>query len=107
MKNYGDAALSIKTCECRLDNSNNYFDVNDKERSEQPKMLENADLQALLDKNSIQSISELAKALNSNHKIVTKHLHHIKKILYKRRKRAFTTKSGNTIANSLNIYIDR
>ena len=41
------------------------------------KKLENADLQALLNENLAQSISELARQLNVDHTTVTKHLHDI------------------------------
>ncbi|EFN89709.1 Histone-lysine N-methyltransferase SETMAR, partial [Harpegnathos saltator] len=56
------------------------FNVNDKDRSGQPRELENADLQALLDEDPAQSTSELTTALNVNRTIVTKRLHDTGKI---------------------------
>ena len=56
------------------------YDVNDKQRSNQPKKCEDTELQALLDKNSIQALQKLSAALNVTLMVVSKRLHAMGKI---------------------------
>lgn len=62
---YSESAPSIKTCEYwyrRFQSGD--IDFKDKERSSQPKKFEDAELQALLDGNSAQTLQDPAEALN-------------------------------------------
>jgi len=56
------------------------YDVNDKQRSSQPKKFEDIELQALLDGNSTQTLQELSAALNVTPMTVSKRLHAMGKI---------------------------
>lgn len=56
------------------------FDLQDKERPGQPKKVEDADLQALLDENACQTQKELALELNVDQKTISRHLHSMGKI---------------------------
>jgi transposase len=78
---YSKHAPSVKTCEYwyRRFKSGD-FDLKDKERSGQPKKFENAELQALLDENSAQTLEELAKALKVDKSTVSDRLHAMGKI---------------------------
>lgn len=78
---YSESAPSIKTCEYwyrrfRL----NDFCLKDKERSGQPKKFEDAELQALLDEDSAQTLQELAEALNVGKSTVSDRLRAMGKI---------------------------
>jgi len=46
--------------------SNDDFDLKNKERSDQPKKFKDAELQVLLNENSPQTLEKLAEALNVN-----------------------------------------
>jgi len=64
---YGDIALSEKSCRKWFQKfKNGEFDVEDKERSEKPKVYEDAELEALLDEDSCQTQKELALTLRSD-----------------------------------------
>jgi len=54
--------------------------LKDKECSGQPKKFKDAELQILLDKNSSQTLEELAEALNVGKSIVSDRLHAMRKI---------------------------
>jgi len=56
------------------------YDVNDKQRSGQPKKFEDTKLQALLNENSTQTLQELSAALNVTPMAVFKRLHAMEKI---------------------------
>jgi len=56
------------------------FDLKDKQRLGQPKKFEDAELQALLNENSAQTLEELSKALNVGKSTVSDRLHAIGKI---------------------------
>lgn len=78
---YGSHALSEPTCrEWFRKFKSGDFDLKDKERSGQPKKFEDAELQALLDENTVQTESELAEALNVDRSTVGKRLHAMGKI---------------------------
>ena len=65
IETYDGVSPSIKICEYWFRRfKSGDFNVSDKDRSGQPKKLENADLQALLEENPAQSTSELARQLN-------------------------------------------
>ncbi|EGI60565.1 Mariner Mos1 transposase [Acromyrmex echinatior] len=58
---YGEAALSERSCRKWFQKfKNGEFDVEDKERSERPKVYEDAELEALLNEDSCQRQKELA-----------------------------------------------
>lgn len=78
---YGEHALTQKTCERWFKRfKSGDFDIKDKERPGQPKKFENADLQALLDKDSTQTLKQLAKALNVTQSTISERLHALGKI---------------------------
>ena len=61
---YGNAALSDRSCrEWFQKFKNGEFEVEDKERSGRPKVYEDAELEALLNKDSCQTQKELALTL--------------------------------------------
>jgi len=67
---YGDAALSERNCrEWFQKFKNGEFDVEDKERSEKPKVYEDAELEALLDEDSCQK--ELAFILGMTQQTIS------------------------------------
>lgn len=82
METYKESAPSHQTCAYWFRRfKNGDFDVNDKERSGQPKKFEDAELQALLDENSAQTLAELSDALQVTSAAVSKRLHAMGKIL--------------------------
>ena len=79
---YGKHALSKSTChEWFQQFKNNDFEVNDKERPEQPKKFEDTELQALLDEDRCQTQKQLAEILGVTQAAVSKRLHAMGKIL--------------------------
>ncbi|EGI60743.1 Mariner Mos1 transposase, partial [Acromyrmex echinatior] len=61
VKAYGEATLSERSCrEWFQKFKNGKFDIEDKERSERPKVYEDAELEALLNEDSCQTQKELA-----------------------------------------------
>jgi len=102
---YGNCAPSERTCQEWFHRfKNGDFDVNDKERSGQPKKFEDTDLQALLDENSTQTLQELSAALNVTSMAVSKRLRAMGKI-QKEGKWLPHELTANAIANRLNISI--
>lgn len=72
---YGDNAPSERTCQkwfARFKSGN--FDLEDEERSGQPKKFEDKDLEALLNEDSSQTIAQLARALGVTHQAVSHRL---------------------------------
>jgi len=74
---YGEAALSETTCRnwfprFRSDD----FDVEDKERAGRPELVEDAVLEALLDKDPCQMQEELAKSLEVAQSTIFMHIKH-------------------------------
>ena len=80
------------------------YDVNDKQRSNQPKKCEDTELQALLNENSAQTLQELSRALNVTPMAVSKRLHAMEKI-QKEGKWVPHELTENAIANRLNISL--
>lgn len=78
---YGNCAPSERTCQEWFQRfKSGDYDVNDKQRSGQPKKFEDTELQALLDENSAQTLQELSAALNVTPMAVSKRLHAMGKI---------------------------
>lgn len=75
----------------------------DKQRSDQLKKFEDNELQALLCKNSAQTLQELSAALNVTPMVVSKCLHAMGKI--RKEGKWIHQLSENAIANCLNISI--
>lgn len=72
---YGDDVPSIKTCATWFQRfKSGDFDVSDKDRPGQPKKVEDAELQALLDEDSHQTQSMLAEHLGVDRSTVGKRL---------------------------------
>ena len=72
---YGDTALSERSCcEWFQKFKNDEFDVEDKERSGSPKVYEDAELEALLDKDSCQTQKELALTLGMTQQTISYHI---------------------------------
>lgn len=72
---YGDYTPSVKTCESWFRRfKNGDYDIEDKERTGQPKKFTDEDLEALIDENPCQTTEELAKALNVTHSAISKRL---------------------------------
>jgi len=80
------------------------YDVNDKQRSGQPKKFEDTELQALLNENSAQTLQELSAVLNVTLMAVSKRLHAMGKI-QKKGQWVPHELTENAIANRLNISI--
>ena len=81
VKAYGNCGLLERTCQKWFQRfKSDDYDVNDKQRSGQPKKFEDNELQALLDKNSIQALQKLSAALNVTLMVVSKRLHAMGKI---------------------------
>ena len=81
VKVYGEDALSETTCRdwFRRFKSGD-FDLINKDRGKPPKKFENAELQALLDEDSTQTLKQLAKALWVDQGTISRRLHAIGKI---------------------------
>ena len=81
MQVYGEHALSETTCRgwFRRFKSGD-FDLSNKDRGKRPKKFEDAELQALLDEDSIQTLKQLAKALGVDQGTISRSLHGIRKI---------------------------
>ena len=81
VKVYGEHALSETTCRdwFRRFKSGD-FDLSKKNRGEPPKKFEDAELQALLDDDSTQTLKQLAKALRIDQGTISRRLHAIGKI---------------------------
>ena len=59
VKTYGEAAVSERSCrELSQKFKNDEFDIEEKERSERPKVYEDVELEALLDQDSCQTQEE-------------------------------------------------
>jgi len=81
IKAYGNCAPSERICQEWFPRfKNDDYDVNNKQRSGQPKKFEGTELQALLDENSTQTLQELSAALNVTPMAVSKRLHAMGKI---------------------------
>ena len=78
---YGEDALSETTCRnpFRRFRSGDFV-LSNKDREKGPKKFEDAELQALLDEDSTQTLKSLAKALGVDHGIISRRLHAIGKI---------------------------
>ena len=64
---YGEAALSDRSCrEWFRKFEKGEFDIEDKERSGRPKVYEDVELEALLDRDSCQTQEQLARTLKVN-----------------------------------------
>jgi len=101
---YGNFVPSERTCQKWFQRfKSGDFDVNDKQRSGQPKKFEDIELQALLDENSAQTLQELS-ALNVTPIAVFKRLHAMGKF-QKEGKWVPHELTENAIANRLNISI--
>jgi transposase len=78
---YGIHALSETTCRDWFRRfKNKDFDVEDKERSGQPKKFEDTELQALLDEDDTQTQEQLSEVLNVDRTTVSKRLKAMGKI---------------------------
>ena len=55
------------------------FDLSNKDRGKPPKKFEDAELQALLDEDSTQTLKQLAKALGLDQRTISRRLHAIGK----------------------------
>ena len=100
---YGEESPSERTCRewfQRFRSCN--FCVEDKQRSGLPKEFEDAELQALLDEDPCQTLSQLAKKLNATPMCASKRLHAIGKI-QKDGKRLPHKLSESAILNRLSI----
>ncbi|KAG5315316.1 MOS1T transposase, partial [Pseudoatta argentina] len=70
---YGDNALSDTTCRDWFRRfKNNYFELEDKERSGAPKKFQDNELEQLLDEDPSQTLSELGKILQVDESTVSK-----------------------------------
>lgn len=81
VETYNEQAPTISTCEYwfrRFKNGN--FNLNDKERTGQPKKFEDFELQALLEENSAQTLKQLAESLNVGKSTISDRLHAMGKI---------------------------
>ena len=75
-KVYGDAALSKTTCRDWFHRfKDGDFDVDNRSREGRPKTFEDAELEALLDKDPCQTQEELASALGVTRQSISKRLH--------------------------------
>ena len=90
---YGDQAPSRSSCFNWFQRfQSGDFDLKDKERPGQPKKFEDAELQALLDENAVQTQKELALELNVDRATISRHLHAMGK----------TRKLGRWVPHQLN-----
>ena len=75
VKVYGKHTLSETTCrDCFRRFKNNDFDINDKERSGQPKKFEDGELETLLQEDLCQTFKELSETLNVDESTDSKRL---------------------------------
>ena len=110
MKVYGKHALSETTCKDwfqRLKNGDS--DLNNKYRGKPPTRFEDAELQALLDKGSTQTLKKLAKALEVDQGTISRRLHAIEKIRNKGKWVPYELKKRDIerLKNSCEILFDR
>lgn len=78
---YGNDAPSLRTCQEWFQRfKSGDFDIEDKDRSGQPKRFEDEELQALLDEDDAQTQEQLAASLNVTRQAVSLRLHAIGKI---------------------------
>ena len=69
------AALSARSCREWFQKFNNVqFDIKDKERSERPRVYEDAELEALLNQDSCQTQEELARTLEVTQQAISHRL---------------------------------
>lgn len=109
---YSNCAPSERTCQEWFQQfKSGDYDVNDKQRSGQPKKFEDTELQALLDENLAQTLQELSAALNVTPMAVSKCLHvcrcnvNAMEKIQKEGKWVPHELTENAIANRLNIFI--
>jgi len=102
---YYETATSIKTYEYWLWRfKSNDFDLKDKEHSGQTKKFEDAESQALLDKNFARMLEELTEALNVDKSTVSNRLYTIQKKRFKKKVNGFHELSEWAFQNCLIMY---
>lgn len=78
---YDEQAPSERSCRDWFKRfKNGDFDMKDKPRPGQPRKVEDADLQELLDENPDQTTNELATELNVTRSTISRHLNKIRKL---------------------------
>lgn len=105
VETYGESAPSNTTCKewfQRFKDGN--FDLEDKERSGQPKKFQDDQLEALLNENTAQTLKELAEQLNVDESTVSRRLHAMGKI-QKEGRWVPHKLSESAIANRFNIAV--
>ena len=75
VEKYSESALGERSCRELFQNfKNGEFDIEDRERSERPKVYEDAELEVLMDQDSYQTQEELARTLKVTQQAISHRL---------------------------------